>query len=82
LGSAKQGPQDFYGQVLSNTAPFILPSDAQLAINAATAPSFKAFVNNQDGWNEAFAPAYVFLFVVFAAFANSPQHDQTLSLRS
>jgi manganese peroxidase len=68
MGFANPVPQDFYSQVLSNTAPFILPSDTQLAMNSATAPSFKSFVNNQVGWNEAFSLASVFpKYTVFAA---------------
>lgn len=47
----------FYQQVLQRTAPFILPSDAALAKNAATGPAFKSFAASQGGWSAAFSPA-------------------------
>lgn len=52
----------YYQQVLQRTAPFILPSDAALAKNAATGPAFKAFAASQGEWSAAFSPAYVHLF--------------------
>ncbi|KAF2404032.1 heme peroxidase [Trichodelitschia bisporula] len=47
----------FYGQVLDKSAPFILASDQALSQQAQVGPAFKAFVNQQAGWNAAFAPA-------------------------
>jgi hypothetical protein len=47
----------FYQQVLQKTAPFILPSDTQLAKNAATGGAFRAFAESQGKWGAAFSPA-------------------------
>ncbi len=57
LPNVSNSKQRFYSEVLEGNAPFILPSDTQVAQNAATSATFKSFVKNQDGWNEAFSLA-------------------------
>lgn len=47
----------FYQQVLQKTAPFILPSDIQLAQTASTGAAFRAFAGSQGKWGAAFSPA-------------------------
>lgn len=47
----------YYQQVLQRTAPFILPSDAALAKNAATGGAFRSFAASQGGWSAAYSPA-------------------------
>jgi hypothetical protein len=54
---ANETQKKFYGQVVDGTAPFILPSDIALANNSQSGPAFHSFVNNQVGWDAAFAPA-------------------------
>ncbi|QDS68272.1 hypothetical protein FKW77_010636 [Venturia effusa] len=51
----------FYSQVFQKNAPFILPSDAALAKNAATGLAFRAFAASQGGWNAAYSPAMTHL---------------------
>lgn len=44
----------FYGQTLNKRAPFTFQSDANISKDPRTSGTFKAFVNNQFGWNVAF----------------------------
>ncbi|KAF2674141.1 heme peroxidase [Microthyrium microscopicum] len=48
---------DFYGQVLTKKAPFILPSDLVLSKQKGVSGPWKDFVSDQTGWDKAFAPA-------------------------
>lgn len=49
--------QKFYQQVVDGSAPFILDADRQLSNQAQVGPVFKKFINDQTGWDKAFAPA-------------------------
>jgi hypothetical protein len=47
----------FYGGVLDNTNPFILPSDRVISQFPATTGLWHEFAGNQQEWARAFAPA-------------------------
>lgn len=47
----------YYGEVLKQTAPYIIPADASIANHSVVGVPFKAFVGNQQAWNAAFVTA-------------------------
>ncbi|KAF2097578.1 heme peroxidase [Rhizodiscina lignyota] len=70
----------YYGQTLDKKAPFTFESDKSVANNSQTSGTFKAFVNNQFGWNVAFAQAMTKLSLVGVPGGSSKLIDCTSAL--